>query len=150
MAARSSYQDQLARTVFDTKTVATLMKTDPVKVNPDMSLFEFANDIMLHHNVSFVPVVEDGVLLGHMDQALFSSIDRENWVNTRVADVFSGLDDTSIVSPELPVQDLMTIISKTGRRKFLVVERHKLVGVITLADLVHYLELSAILDQDKA
>jgi Zn-dependent protease/CBS domain-containing protein len=139
MAARSSYTSQLARVVFKDKTVGTLMTHDPVTVGPEMTLSEFVNIIMLREGVSFVPVVEGGVLLGHMDLSVLSGIDRENWGNTRIGDVFVGLEQVSSVSPDLSVPELFDIISKTGRRKFMVVSDHRLLGVITLADLTRYL-----------
>lgn len=147
IAARSSYQNQLARIVFDDKTVGTLMKGDPIVVAPEMTLSDFVNKIMLQHRVNFVPVVEDGILLGHMDQTVLSGIDRENWSGTRVGDVFAGLDKAASIPPDLPVQDLMATIAKTGRRKFLVVQGQRLVGVITLADLTRYLQISEMLRQ---
>lgn len=142
MAARAAYQNQLAKAAFDNKTVAALMKRDPIVIGPDMTLSEFVNRVMLRHNVSFVPVVEEDVLLGHMDQAVLAGIDRENWASTRVGDVFAGLDGQASISSEMPVQDLMALIAETGRRKFLVVDENRLVGVISLADLTRYLRMS--------
>lgn len=138
-AARASYQTQHARSVFEEKSVQELMNPKPIVVSPDQTLAEFANRVMLQNRVSFVPVMEDGVLLGHMDGTLLSGVDRENWGSLRVGDVFEGLDPATTIRPELPVQELLKIISETGRRKFLVVDDHRLEGVVTLADLTQYL-----------
>lgn len=140
IAARASYTSQLARVAFEGKTVGDLMTRHPVIVGPEMTLSDFANDIMLDHNVTFVPVIEADVLLGHIEQSVLSGIDRENWENTRVGDVFVGLESKTMVSPDLPVTNLLEVITKTGQRKFMVVADHNLLGVITLADLTHFLE----------
>ena len=145
LAARASYQEQLAHAVFDGKTVNALMQENPITVGPDVTLSEFVNNVMLHQGVSFVPVMDGDVLLGHINQTVLSGIDRENWASTRIGDVFIGLDPTTIVAPNLPVQELMTIIAKSGHRKLLVVDDHRLVGVISLADLTHYLHVSELL-----
>ena len=142
IAARSSYQAQLARVAFEDKFVGALMTRDPVVVSPALTLAECVNQVMLRYGVSFMPVLDDGVLLGHIDQKILFDIDRENWSETRVDDVFAGLNDAPTVAPDMPVQDLMSLISQTGQRKFLVVEEDNLVGVITLADLMHYLQVS--------
>ncbi len=144
-AARGSYQTQLMRTIFAEKTVAALMTSDPITVGPEMTLAELVNRVMLSHRISFVPVVEDHVLLGHIDTAVLGGIDRENWANTHVNDVFAAVDEATTVRPDMPLQDLMTLIAKTGRRKFLVTENGLLLGVITLADLTAYLNLSKLL-----
>ncbi|AXI44191.1 site-2 protease family protein [Sulfitobacter sp. SK011] len=149
IAARSSYNAQLARVVFEGKSVDAMMKRDPITVGPEMTLAELADQIMLRHGVSFVPVLDDSVLLGHIDTTVLSSIDRENWSNTRVGDVFVGLDQNVLVPPELPVPELLGIIANTGRRKFLVVSDHRLVGVITLADLTRFLNLGDLAQSAK-
>ena len=140
IAARSSYQTQLARAVFDNRTVGSLMSRNPLVVEPDMTLSDFVSDIILRRRTNFAPVLEDGVLLGHMDRQLLSGIDRDNWASTRVGDVFVGLEDTPMVGPDLPVQDLLALVAQTGARKFLVVRDHRLLGVITLADLAGSLQ----------
>ena len=115
------------------------MTPDPVTVNPDTTLSHFVNLAMLRHNVSFVPVVEDGVLLGHMDASVLYGIDREHWGSTRVGDVFVGLEQGPMVTPDLAVSELLEIILTTGRRKFMVMQDHQLRGVVTLADLTRHL-----------
>ncbi|QJF52360.1 site-2 protease family protein [Roseobacter ponti] len=145
MAARSSYQTQLAEAVFDHKTVAMLMTPDPVTTRPDVTLDEFVNHIMIDRRASFVPVVENGVLLGHMDHRVLEGIDRENWPGMHVDDIFAGLTAEASVAPYMPVKDLMALIAQTGRRKFMVVEDHRLCGVITLSDVIRYLRVSDLL-----
>lgn len=149
IAARASYATQLARTVLEDKTVNALMERDPITVGPDMTLSEFVNQIMLRHGVNFVPVVEGNILLGHIDRSVLSGIDRENWVNTRVGDVFVGLDQSVMVTPELPVAELLKMIQQAGRRKFLVVSDHQLFGVITLADLTEFLNDNGVAEHEQ-
>lgn len=138
-AARSAYQNQLMQSTFEGKSVSAMMIRDPIVVSPEITLSEFVNQVMLERRVSFAPVVADGVLIGQMDKSVLAAIDRENWTNTRVGDVFAGLDVASTIPPDLPVQQLLELVAKTGRRKFLVVADHKLLGVVTLANLIGHL-----------
>lgn len=138
-AARSAYQGQLMQSTFEGKTVADIMIRSPVVVSPEITLSEFVNQVMLKHQISFAPVVADGVLLGHMDKDVLAAIDRDNWTSTRVGDVFAGLDVAAVIPPELSVQDLLNQIAQTGTRKFLVVEDHELRGVVTLVNLIAHM-----------
>jgi Zn-dependent protease len=142
MAARTAYASQLSKSVFAGHTVAELMTGDPITVQPETTLAAFVNQIMLRHNISFVPVTEGTVLLGHIDRSLLSGIDRENWASTQVGDVFVGLNDAVLVTPETPLPNLVERIAKTGQRKFMVVADHQLRGVITLSDLTACLNLN--------
>lgn len=138
-AARSAFQNQLMQTAFDGKTAQHVMIRNPVTVSPELTLSEFVNQAMLHQRVSFAPVVADGVLIGQIDKDVLSAIDRENWTSTRVGDVFAGLDVAATIPPDMPVSDLLARIARTGTRKFLVVDDHQLVGVVTLANLIGHL-----------
>ena len=142
VAARSAYQEQITRVVFSDRTVSDLMQREPITVGPDRRLSDLVDQVVLRHGLSFVPVVEDDILLGHIDRAILLKIDREHWSSTRVGDVFAGLDETPTIPPDTPVEDLMKSIAKTGQRKFLVVEGHSLLGLISLSDIVRHLELS--------
>ena len=142
IAARTSYAQQLAKVALKNRTVGSLMTHNPVTVSPDLTLSEFVNKIVLHKHVTFAPVMEEGVLLGHIDSSVLSKIDRENWANTKVGDVFVGLDPEVMTKADVLVQDLLETISRTGRRKYLVVADHDLLGVISLSDLTRCLTLS--------
>jgi Zn-dependent protease/CBS domain-containing protein len=138
-AAKSAYQNQLMQSTFAGKTVSAVMIRNPVEVSPELTLSEFVNQVMLKHRISFAPVVADGVLIGQIDRDVLAAIDRDNWTNTRIGDVFAGLDVAVTISPDMPVDNLMTQIAQTGTRKFLVVEDHQLLGVVTLANLIGHL-----------
>jgi Zn-dependent protease len=142
-AARAAYTSQLTNIAFAGHRVSELMARDPITAQPEMTLCALVNEIMLRHNVSFVPVTEGTLILGHIDGSVLASIDRENWANTRVGDVFVGLQDAVMISPDMRLPDLMQRIAKTGQRKFMVVEDHQLQGVITLSDLTAYLNQTA-------
>ncbi|MBT8456078.1 MAG: site-2 protease family protein [Rhodobacteraceae bacterium] len=146
IAARASYEHALQTAAFAGLTVADAMTRDPVTAHPEMTLAHVINQIILHNRVSFLPVVEDGVLLGSIDSDVLRKIDRDNWANTKVDDVFVGLAKEMVLSPETGLDAVLDQIARTGQRKFLVARGHRLVGVITLADLTRYLGLARIFE----
>ncbi|NNE54116.1 MAG: site-2 protease family protein [Sulfitobacter sp.] len=146
-AARSSYQMQLAKSVFGDRTVGALVPGDPIILSPEMSIQEAVDDIFLPNRIGFAPVMEKGTLLGYLDQKAVAEIGRSDWGKTTVGDAYRGLDPAIMVSPDLPVEELMTRIAQSGRRKFLVVRDHDLLGVITLADITEYLHLAETLQR---
>ncbi len=122
--------------------VADLMTAHPIAAAPDLTLEALASGVFLANAISFAPVMEEDVLLGSIDTRVIRRIDRENWATTTVEDVFENLSDAMIVKPSNKGAALMATMDRTGRRKFLVVEDKRLVGVITLSDLARYLAVS--------
>ncbi|MHA6324260.1 CBS domain-containing protein [Roseivivax sp. CAU 1753] len=121
------------------RTVADAMTRDPVTVSPDMTLAHIVDQIVLRHWIDVLPVVEDGHLLGKLDSNVLSGIERSCWDVTRANDIFIGLSDDRLLSPPTGLAVVLDLIARTGQRKFLVAEGHRLLGVITLGDLTEYL-----------
>ncbi|WP_299554561.1 site-2 protease family protein [uncultured Tateyamaria sp.] len=142
-AARSSLEAQRMKTYFGTRQVQALMTTDVVTTGPNTTLAALVNRTMLANGIGFVPVVEDGRLLGHIDTCVLARIDRENWANTTVDDIFVELKQATCIPPDMLILELFDRIARTGQRKFMVVESRQLLGVISLSDLTRYLGLLA-------
>ncbi|WP_165587007.1 site-2 protease family protein [Pseudaestuariivita atlantica] len=141
IAAKSSLESLQTKTLLGNQRVADVMSAKVVAADPDLSLTDLVNRIMLPNRVSFVPVIEDGVLLGHIDTKVLSMIDRENWSNTQVGDVFVEFDTSRIISPHDNAADTLKQMAETGERKLIVAEGRRLVGVVTLSDLMRLLQL---------
>ncbi|WP_413874317.1 site-2 protease family protein [Albidovulum sp.] len=138
-AARSTYQQLVLKTALGGRTVNSMMTPAVIRTHPEDSLADVVDKLMLPNARSFIPVSEGEHLLGYVDTALIRGIDRENWDSTHVNDIFIASDGTNTVPPDLPAESLLRRIAETGRRKFLVAEGQRLLGVITLSDLLSYL-----------
>jgi Zn-dependent protease len=143
LAARSAVQAQRVKSYLGGQRVSDLMSSDVVTVEPDVTLSDLVNRIMLPNRVSFVPVIEQDVLLGHINTEVLGRIDRENWANTKVGDVFVELDPAGVVSSGDQAADIVRRLGETGRRKLLVVDNRRLTGVVTMSDLSRYFALLA-------
>ncbi|WP_175484770.1 site-2 protease family protein [Jannaschia pohangensis] len=129
------------------RTVRQVMKHDPVSVDPSLTLADLVDGVMLRHAVSFVPVVEAGRFLGVVDLPTVRGIERENWPHTRVDDVFQAMQAADVLAPNMDAGDLLDRMVRTGKRKFAVLDRGRLVGVVTLGDLMARVRLKAELAQ---
>tara|TARA_R110002049_G_scaffold188402_2_gene356854 strand:- start:62781 stop:63905 length:1125 start_codon:yes stop_codon:yes gene_type:complete len=141
-ASRSALVGLETEVALDGRSVANLMTPNPRTVDPDLSLSALVNQVFLKYAISFIPVVENGVLLGYVDTKIVQKIDREHWTTTKVEDVVENSSDDNTVAHDMTAMDLMKQIAKTGRRKFLVVDASGLVGVISLSDMIAVLNVS--------
>jgi len=115
--------------------VSDLMAKNPVTASPDMTLAHVVNELFLRYWLSFIPVVEDGILLGAIDGDVVTGIDREFWHSTRVDDIFIVPTAAQLLTTRTPIAAVLKRIDRTGQRKFLITDGHLLRGVLTLADL---------------
>ncbi|MCP4317269.1 MAG: site-2 protease family protein [Hyphomicrobiales bacterium] len=140
-ASRASYQQLLIKSALKDHTVHALMTTSPLTADVEDSVEHTANEVMLKHSVSFVPVLEGNHLLGYVDMSLIREIERENWPTTHLSDILVVCSDDNTVTGEMPVDELFEKMVQKNQRKMLVGSAGKLDGVITFTDLMSYLAI---------
>lgn len=102
----------------------------------DQSITEAAR-LMAAHNVGAVPVVREGDLIGVfserdiMNRVVAAGLDPQK---TRVRDVMSN--EVRAVGPQETLDDCMVLMKKYGIRHLPIVEANRLVGVISLRDIL--------------
>ncbi|SNR84884.1 site-2 protease family protein [Puniceibacterium sediminis] len=139
--SRAALAQLETKNALDGRAVADLMTRHPRTAHPDQTLSDLVNRVFLEHGISFAPVVENGRLLGYVDLAIVRKIDREHWTTAIVDDVIESVGPENTVSSSMTALDLISLITKTGRRKFLVADKNELVGVITLSDILAHLSV---------
>ncbi len=149
-AARGTYQQMLMRQSLGGRTVGQLVTSAALTVAPGRTVRDLVDDIMLGHGVGFVPVVEDGRAIGFVDTATVRGVDRENWDTIRVEDIFVPLDNAARAAPGEPLETLLKRITSSGRRKYIVEDKGRFVGVITLSDLIAHINVLQELTQGSA
>ena len=142
-ASRSAYQQLLMSAALKDQTVRALMTTDIHCAEADMDVQSLVDDVLLRHNVSYVPVTEGDHLLGYVSLSVLQSLDRANWEQTRLSDIFVASDDSNTVSPDTSTEDVFAKMLKNGQRKLLVAQDGKLVGMLALSDLMNFLSLQS-------
>lgn len=138
-AASCAILDELAvHAALSERTVAQMMSRNLVTTGPGEPLSLLADQVMLGRCVSFVPVEENGTLLGYIDSGVLAGIDRDNWTNTTVNDVFVALRAEDCTTPETSAAQALKQLMGSNRRKLMVVQDNRLAGVISLSDLMGY------------
>jgi CBS domain-containing protein len=117
------------------------MNRRPITVPPDLSIREFVEDYVYRHHHKVFPVVLDGRLLGCITTAQVSAIDGEQWDQRRVAEIMEPCSEDNTVAPETDTLEAMTKMQRTARSPLLVVSRGRLVGILSLRDLLELLTL---------
>ena len=140
-ASNGSYQNLRVKTALRGKTAASLMTDQVHTVEADTSIADLVDNIMLRYGVSFVPVVSGDVLIGYVDTAGVRSVARENWGSRSVQEITVPAEADNTVATDTPLNEVFRRMTASTRRKLMVVEGRRLVGVISLSDLMHHLAL---------
>lgn len=128
-------KQELAGARAELSTAQTVMKTDPITINPAADLVDAATTMRDHHVDALLVVDDDNHLMGSVDIA--NLMDEENH-QLHVGDIMKGHPQT--VAADAPLR-LITRPMLNGNFKFVPVvdSDNRLVGIITRSTLVNIL-----------
>jgi len=141
-AARMSYQQVLIRKGLEGEQVRRFMKTDPVTVPPSISLKQLVEDYIYRYHFKMFPVVEGpDKLIGCITTRQLDGVPREDWSLRTVRDLASQCSPENTIEPQADAIKALSIMARTGSGRLIVIEGNRMVGVITLKDMLKFLSL---------
>ena len=148
-AARMSYRQLLARQVLEGESVRRFMQSNPVSVSPSLTLAELVDDYVYRHQFKLFPVVENGELIGCINLERIKEIPRDEWPRRTVGEVARLCSVENTISPDTDAVKALSKMSRTDNSRLLVVDRGKLVGILSLRDLLRFLSLKIELENGE-
>ncbi len=140
-AAQMSYRQVLIRRALGGEPISRFMEKNPVTVPPSISVSELVNDYFYRYHYKMFPVASDGALEGCITSARVRDIPREEWDRRRVQEVLVPCSRETTIAPDTDAMKALSIMSRTGNSRLMVVEGDHLVGIITLKDMLKFLNL---------
>ncbi|HUB83719.1 MAG TPA: site-2 protease family protein [Bryobacteraceae bacterium] len=140
-AAESSYRQLMMRQALTGEPVSRLMSSTPVTVTPDTSIEHLVEDYIYKKHYKMFPVVSEGSerLAGCVTTSDVKRIPRGEWPAHRVQELVHPCSDDNTVSSDTDAVKALAKISKSGQSRLMVVDHDRLVGVISLKDLMAFL-----------
>jgi len=119
--------------------VRDLMIREPVTVTPAQTIGELMDDVVWTHRHTTYPVVENGRAVGLLPFRRIASVPRGEWDERTVRDCMLERDDVPLLDEnETLEQALIDLGDGVGRG--LVLDGDRLVGLLSITDLVRALE----------
>lgn len=147
-AARMSYQQLLIRKALEGEPVRRFMKTDPVTVSPSISIRQLVEDYVYKYHFQMFPIVEGSdKLLGCITTKELKEIPREEWGQKTVGELATKCSPGNTIEPQADAMQALSIMARTGSGRLIVIEENRLVGVITLKDMLKFLSLKVELEK---
>ena len=135
-AAAGSYNQMKTRQFFEGEPVRRFMIADPIAAPPDITVHRLVEDYVYHHYHELFPVVTDSRLLGCIGIAEIRNIPRDRWDLVQVFDAMSPAAPENTVDADTDAVEALAIMRRTGNSRLMVVEGGRLVGLVTLKDLL--------------
>lgn len=138
-AAVSSFRQVVMTKTLEGESVRRFMNSNPVAVPADITIDEFADKYLLKYQFKMFPVLEDGRLLGCFSTEEMKRVPKTDWPMETVGQHLQPLSESNSISPETDAREAFLLMNRTGRSRLVVSDHGKLVGVITLKDILQYM-----------
>lgn len=141
MAAQGSYQQMLARSVFNNVKVRDVMTQDAIVVSRSLSLEEFVQDYVYQHHYQVYPVASFGRFTGCVSVNAVSRVPRNEWPHSTIGSVAEPCGPDTTIGPDESAEEALAVMKRTGNSGLLVVEGDQLAGVVSLEDMLKLLSV---------
>jgi Zn-dependent protease/predicted transcriptional regulator len=148
-ASSSAYRRMQLTEILKGQKVKKFMKTNPVSVSSSLTLKELVEDYIYTHHYKMFPVLKDKKLIGCITTREVKNIPREEWQSTTVENAMNKCSPENTISPEDEAIEALKKIKKSGNSRLMVTENDKLIGIITLKDLVEFFSLKFDLEGEE-
>jgi CBS-domain-containing membrane protein len=147
-ASRMSYQQILIRKALEGEQVRRFMKTDPLTVPPSVSVRQLVEDYIYKYHFKMFPVTEGSdKLIGCVTTKQLEGVPREEWGLKTVREQATQCSPENTIEPQADAIKALSLMARTGSSRLLVIDGNRMVGVITLKDMLKFLSLKLELGQ---
>ncbi len=148
-AAEASYREVIARTAFEGVPILNVMNREPIAVPPELSIAAFVEDFVYRHHHRSFPVTRQGLLAGCVGTEQAAKIDRTAWATTPVERIMAPCGPEDVVGPDADAVAALAQMRRSGRSRLWVVEEGRLVGVLSLHDMLELLSAKLELEHGR-
>jgi len=149
-AAQASYRQVLTRKALEGEMVRRFMVKDPVSVTPSLTVGQLVNDYVFKYHYKMFPVTEQESPVGCITIKQLEKIPKDEWGRHTVSELASRASPENTISPDADAVDALAIMNRTGNTRLMVVEDKKLIGIISLKDMLKFLSLKMELESGRA
>jgi Zn-dependent protease/CBS domain-containing protein len=139
-AARSSYRQVLVREALQGEPVRLFMSTHPIVVPPSLDLRGWVEDYVYRYNRKFFPVASNGHIEGVISTRALADYPREEWSQHTVGEVMAHDVAAASIPPDADALHALGKMQRNGLSRLLVTDGDQLVGIVSLKDLLRFLD----------
>lgn len=140
-ASTASYQQVLLRQALAGERIRRFMTPTPVSVPAETSVAELVDSYIYKYHHTLFPVVDDGRLLGCVTTQQVKNVPREEWARRTVGSLGVPCGSDNTIEPDTDALDAIAVMRRSGQPRLMVVEAGRLVGIVTLKDLLQFFAL---------
>lgn len=133
--------------ILKDETVRSFMNRHPVTVAPGLPIRDLVDNYLYRHNYKLFPVRDGERVIGCIGLAQVKAMTPQQWDTLKVADAMAACPGEAMIPAETPVEQALKRMQESGQSTLMVVENGEVAGIVTTADILHYLTMKLELEE---
>jgi Zn-dependent protease/CBS domain-containing protein len=148
-ASQMSYKQMVIRKALAGESIQRFMKSEPVTVPPSLEISQLVQNYFYKYHYKMFPVLDNGRIKGCITTKEVKAIPPEQWSSYTVGDLAKPCSGENTISLQVDAVKALSLMSRTGNSRLMVLDGDKLVGIVTLKDLLQFLALKIDLEEKE-
>lgn len=140
-ASQGSYRQLLVREYLEGEPVTLFLEQDPITVSYHISVEQLVDEYVYRRPDHLFPVLQEDVLVGCVSAAEIEKLPRDQWGSTTVKEISLPCTSENTIPVDADANEALGLMRRSGRKRLLVVDGGRLIGVVSLRDLLQRLSL---------
>jgi Zn-dependent protease/predicted transcriptional regulator len=141
-AASASFQNLVVNEMVKDQPVSRFMRRNPITVPPSATVLEWLEDYVYPYHFKMYPVVDGSTLLGCINIEAIRALPKSARAITTVAALVQPCSEENTIAADTSTSELLSgILNSNKQSRYMVVDQGKLVGMISLKDLLELISL---------
>jgi Zn-dependent protease len=140
-SSKQAYQQLIIHKELEGIPVSQFMNSDPITVPNSINVNNFVNNYVYKYRHNIYPITTNSgsdVCISIND---VKEIPKKEWDSTMINDLAKKCSTRNTISPDTSATKALKIMQENNNNRLLVVENGKLLGIISLKDLLTYLSI---------
>ncbi len=141
-AAAGSYQQLILSEMIRDRPISDFMRRNPITVRASTSIEDFLEDYVYQYHFKLFPVVDEDKLLGSINVTDIRGLSRAERTTRTVREFLQPPSSDNSIPADTPTADLLPVMVRPpAPARYMVVDDGRLVGMVSLKDLLEIISL---------
>lgn len=145
-ASQMSYNQLVTRRSLEGEKVRRFMTFQPISVDPSLPVKDLVEKFIYKFHFKMFPVVEKEHFLGCVNINQIKSIPMEKWPDHTVRELTQECTKDNSIGPDEDALKALSLMNSNKISRLMVIEGDKLLGIISLKDMLEFLSLKVDLE----
>jgi CBS domain-containing protein len=148
-ASQMSYRQLLIKNALAGEPISRFMVTDVVTAPSSITVHDLIEDYFYKYHYKMFPITKDGKLEGCITTKQIKELSKEKWAKSIVSDIVKPCSEVNTILPDADSMKALSLMNRTGNSRLMVIKGNKLLGMISLKDMLKFLALKLDLEGDE-